>query len=226
MARLKLSIKHIQADKANKLVIISTAVAVAVCIFGFFIMRGLVIRYNHQQTVITKKQKAVDQLKSNLDSTSQVVDAYKVFTGSATNVLGGNADPAATGEKDGDNARLMLDALPSKYDFPALATSLEKILLDNNYQIDAITGTDDEVAQSAVLSQANPEAIEIPFGLSVHSAYPGVEQLISLLEHSIRPFKFDLIELEGTDTDIELTIKAKTYYQPEKALSVTKEVVK
>jgi len=226
MARLKLSIKHIQADKANKLVIVSTAIAVAVCVFGFFIMRGLVLRRNHQAKVITAKETAVKQLKSNLDSTKQIVDAYKVFTGSSINILGGNADPAATGEKDGDNARLILDALPSKYDFPALATSLEKILLDNNYQIDSITGTDDEVAQSAVLSQATPQPVEMPFGFSVRSAYPGVEQLVSLLERSIRPFKFDSIELTGTDVDILLTIKAKTYYQPEKALSVTKKVVK
>jgi hypothetical protein len=226
MARLRISIKHLQINRANKTVIVATSAAVAVVVFGMFIARGLLQRQGHQARVIKEKETAVRQLKTNLEATNQIVNSYRLFTSSAENVLGGSTLPDATGDRDGDNARLVLDALPSKYDFPALATSLEKILTDNHYKIEAINGTDDEINQSTVQAQANPQPVEMPFTIAVSSSYTGVQQLVSLFEGSIRPFKMQSIDLSGDNNTMKLTLKALTYYQPEKTVSITKKAVK
>ena len=222
---VNLSIKHLQADQANKMVIVSIAIAVAICVFSFFMMRGLLLRRSHHQKVINAKETAVKQLKENIEATDQVVVSYKAFTGSLTNVLGGNSDPNATGPKDGDNARLILDALPSKYDFPALVSSIEKIAVDNGYKIESITGTDDEIAQSGVTSQSDPQPVEMPITFTVSAAYEKTAEMLKLLERSIRPFKVTSMEIQGNDSELQLIVKAVTYYQPEKSLSLDKKVV-
>src|SRR5690606_10637885 len=117
------------------------------------------------------------------------------FVETPDNVIGGN--PSGTGDNDGDNAKIVLDALPSKYDFPALATSLEKILKTRNYQINSISGTDDEVAQSSQTTATTP--IEMPFELSATGNINTAKDLLVLLERSIRPIQVDTVDISGSN---------------------------
>ena len=135
---------------------------------------------------------------------------------------GGSTGP---GSKDGDTAKLFLDALQSQYDFPALATSLEKILTAKNYKINSITGTDDEVNQQNT-AQPKPQPVDMPFQISISGNYVSMQDLISTLEKSIRPFQLQSIEFSGNDSDIRALIAAKTFYQPEKSLTITTKVIK
>lgn len=225
--RMQLSTKHIQLNKANQAVILATSLAVAVVVFGFFISRALIQRQQHQARVIAAKEQARDQLINNLEAKDQLVSAYQAFVTTERNLLGGSTDPAATGDRDGDNGRLVLDALPSKYDFPALATSIEKVLGDNGFQLETVEGTDDEANQTAVAAQPNPEPVEIPIGFTVNTSYSGAQTLMGLFERSIRPFRINSIEIAGAqDDDLSLKIDAVTYYQPEKSVSITKETIR
>src|SRR6185436_19057656 len=97
-----------------------------ITVFSLMASRGLLGQRSYQARVINEKGKAVKQLQSNVAATKSLVDSYSNFTSLSSNVLGGN--PRGTGDKDGDNGKIVLDSLPSKYDFPALTTSLEKIL--------------------------------------------------------------------------------------------------
>lgn len=227
MSQRKLSVKHLQIDKANQAVIIATAVGVVVVVFGLFVGRAMLIRQAHQSRVISAKEEAVKQLKENVQAKNQIVASYQKFTSDPTNLIGGSANSEATGERDGDNARLILDALPSKYDFPALAASIEKLFFDNGFAVDSISGTDDEVNQASVQPQNDPQLVEIPIGMQIRDTnFDGTKKIVSLLENSIRPMKIqNLVLVSGEGDVMQINIDMLTYYLPEKALTIsTKEV--
>ncbi len=177
----------------------------------------------YQNDVITAKKQAVTQLKTDINATNNLVVSYKAFVGNPQNILGGN--PAGNGPKDGDNGKIVLDALPSAYDFPALATSLEKLLTSQNVKIQNITGTDDEIAQSGSTS-SNPQPVAMPFQLSVTGDYTAIQGVINSLEQSIRPIQVQTIDVSGNQGSLTLTLSAQTFYQPARNLQITTKVVK
>lgn len=224
MAKLPTSSKHLQIDKANTVMIAAVAISSFIVVFSLVASKALLSQRAYQSRVITKKERARDQLKKNLTASDTLITAYKDFVGTSQNALGGN--PNGTGDKDGDNAKIILDALPSKYDFPALATSLDKLLSQNGIKINSISGSDQELTQLTQKSSNNPASIEMPFTVDVSSDYGGIQNLIGVLEKSIRPIHVDNISFSGSDNNLNVTINAKTYYQPEKDLSINEEVVR
>ena len=86
--------------------------------------------------------------------------SYTAFTGTPDNVIGGN--PNGAGDKDGNNSKIVLDALPSKYDFP-IYYQYKKLLSIKGFTPKSISGTDDEVAQS---QSKESKPVEIPFQLT------------------------------------------------------------
>lgn len=224
MAKLTISTKRLQISKANATMMSIIAVTSFIAIFSLIASRALLSQRSYQSRVIAEKEKAKSQLEDNIKAAESLTTAYQEFISSTENILAGN--PKGVGDKDGDNAKIILDALPSKYDFPALTASLEKILSDKSYKIESITGTDEEVAQNANTSSPQPVAVEIPFQLNVNGSYPAMQNLISVLEHSIRPFQIQSLEFSGNDSLMRMSITAKTFYQPEKNLTTTTKVVK
>ena len=161
---------------------------------------------------------------ANITAANDLQTSYKAFVETPENLLGGN--PNGQGDKDGDNARLILDALPSKYDFPALATSLEKILKSENFSIQSITGTDDEVQQSATTASPNPQPVPMPFEVSFTVSYASMGFLLGTLEKSIRPIQVQRLSLSGQNGSMQATIAGQTFYQPAKSLSITTRTIK
>lgn len=223
MAKDNPSTKRIQINKANTRMVGAIAGASVIVIFSLVASRALMSQRAYQSRVISEKTKAVNQLKDNVKSVQNLATSYSAFVGTSSNVLGGN--PSGTGDKDGDNARIILDALPSKYDFPALATSLEKILTSNSYKVNSITGTDDELQQQNT-SSPSPAPVEIPFQISITGAYASMKDLITTLEKSIRPIQIQTLQLSGSDSNMQVSISAKTFYQPEKNLTITTKEIK
>lgn len=223
--KLELTSKKVQISKAEATVVGVIATAVFVTVFSLVSAKALWAQRGYQAKVIGKKEAAVKQLEENVNSVNDLVTSYKQFVSAGTNIIQGN--PAGKGDKDGDNARLVLDALPSKYDFPAVASSFEKIFEDR--KIDGnVSGTDDEVAQSQATQTGSPTPIEIPLTVTMNGSYNSVKSLISVFEHSIRPFSLQRVTLSGGAQNMAMSIELKTYYQPEKSLklSIKKEVVK
>lgn len=224
MARMQISTKRILIDKTNSRIVIYTSIAAFMVVFTLVASKTLINEAMYQNRVITAKKQAVVQLKTDVQSTSSLVTAYKAFVSTPQNVLGG--DPNGTGPKDGDNAKVVLDALPSKYDFPALATSLEKVLTSQNVQIQSISGTDEEVAQSSDQSSSAPTPVPMPFQVSVTGNYQSIQNLVNAFNSSIRPFQIQTMLISGSENNMTLTLTAQTYYQPEKVFNVSTKVVK
>jgi hypothetical protein len=223
MAKLKISSKHLQINKANSVITLTLAIASFVAVASLVASRAMLQQRSYQAKVIKEKELAAKTLKDNIAAVDTLVNAYKEFVGRPDNIIGGST--AGTGERDGDNAKIVLDALPSKYDFPALTTSLEKILTQGNFKINNISGIDDEVGQGAKQS-STPELIEIPFTFSVSGNYDSLNSLIQTLENSIRPIKIDKLKFSIQSSEIQMDIDAKTFYQSEKTFTITTKEVR
>jgi hypothetical protein len=223
MAKLKLASKRIQVDKANTQIIGMIAGATFLVIFSLVASRALLSQRSYQSRIISEKEKAVAQLKANVGAVGSLVESYNTFVSLPTNAIDGLSQ--GTEDRDGDNARIVLDALPSQYDFPALTSSLEKLLTNANYTIESISGIDDEVNQQKQAETPTPTPIEMPFEISFTSSYGSAKDLIGTLDQSIRPFHINKVVFDGSDASMEVLVTAKTYYQPGKALTIrTKDI--
>lgn len=215
-------------DKANASMVIAIAVAGFVVVFALFACKALWSQRTYQAKVISKKTAAVDQLNKNKETVKKLADSYKVFINTPDNVIGGN--PNGTGDKDGNNAKIVLDALPSKYDFPAFITSVEKLLRAKNFTPKTIAGNDDEIAQSPEVTSGKGKnaPVEIPFKFTAETGnYARTKELLTTLELSIRPIKVNKLTITGGDSgEVSVNIDAVSFYQPAKGLTIKQEVVK
>lgn len=225
MAKKELiSTKRVAISKANSQMIAIVAAASVISIFCLVGAKALWSQNTYTSKVISAKEKAHRQLQANIKATDDLVNQYRGFVAAGTNIIGGTS--TGTGDKDGDNAKIILDALPGSYDFPALTSSLEKIMAEKHINLSNITGIDDEVNQQANSSSPKPAPTPIPFSFTATGAnYQSVQELITTLQLSIRPIQIDKINLSGGASDMTLTVDAHTFYQPEKNLKIRKQVV-
>lgn len=216
--------KRVQIDKANATMVLAVVISSFIFVFSIVAVKALWSQRGYQQRVITKKQKARDQLKKNVDAAQNLETAYKSFVDQNQNIIGG--DHNGTGPKDGDNAKIILDALPSKYDFIAMANSMNSLFSTGGIKVAGISGTDDEVNQAKNASSPTPQPIPMPFTISVQGSYDSVRKMIATIEKSIRPVDVDTLLISGSDDKLTVNITAKTYYQAAKSLKINTEVVK
>lgn len=220
----RISAKKIAIDKANKTVFITVAVASFVVAFSLVASKTLLDQRAYQAKAESAKQETLDILKKNIDESQKLTTAYQEFAGQPTNVIGGNSQ--GEGDRDGDNPRLVLDSLPSKYDFPGLLSSVEKILKDNKFKLDAIEGDDDEVAQKDAASSPSPQAVEMPFSVTVVANGAALSPLLKVFESSIRPMQVKNIVYKYDEDDPKITVDMTSYYQSGKNFNVTEEPLK
>jgi len=218
------SIKRSLIDKSNARMVLIVSLAIFAVIFSLVAAKTLWGQAIYQGKVISAKTDAKKQLQSDIKIANTLHASYSAFVGTTSNIIGGTS--TGVGEKDGDNAKIILDALPSKYDFPALTTNLEALVQDQQVTLSSLTGTDDEVAQSTNVSSSDPQAVEIPFSLTVTGDYAKTQALIGALEHSIRPIAIRTLDITGGQDKLTTNITAVTYYQPAKSLNVRTKVVK
>lgn len=223
MADKKVSVKHVQIDKSQSSMLMVIVISVILSIFGLFATKALISKGVYQRRALHARRQVVSQLKDNYNSAQSLFTQYKVFAGQEPNILGGTID--GNSDKDGDNARIVLDALPSTYDAPALATSLEKIMTGRSITITSISVTDDPTTNSDE-PQAQPKYTPIQFSFAGTGNFTSSKQLLQDFERSIRPFDMNTLEISGSDNELKLTAGMTTYFQPAKSLNLkaTKEV--
>lgn len=211
--KFQFSAKHFLINKANSTILLAAAITAAVVAFSIVASRTLIQQLSYQNSVIALKDDANRKLKANVQAADSVVNSYESFESSQESVIG-------TADK---NSKIILDALPSKYDFPALASSLESLIKDSGGQDGSITGVDNEA--EAEQSSVSPNPIEIPFKINAKGSVTVAKELISRLERSIRPVKINSLEITAMDKTITVAIDAVTYYQPEKLLGIEESLV-
>lgn len=208
------SIKHLQVAKANRTILIAISATAAVVVFSLVATASLIQQVKYQNKVIGLRKAANSQLQKNIQARDGLVTSYEAFDNSTESIIG-NSDK---------NSKIVLDALPSKYDFPALTISLENLITSSGAKVESITGTDNEA--EALQESANPNPVDIPFSISANGSKENVQKLIENLQKSIRPINVSTISLTaGNENNVTVSIDAKTYYQPSRKLEIKRSVV-
>jgi len=225
MAKSEVSSKRVAIDKASAQMVAIIAASAFVTVFCLMASKQVLSQNQYNSRVMSAKQKAYNQLQDNINAFDDLQKSYKAFNSTSTNVIGGLAD--GTGDNDGSNSKIILNALPSTYDFPALTSSLEKMMTDRGLKVSSITGTDDQVNQQGNTESSSPEPVEIPFTFTITGAnYKAVNELFKALQSSIRPFQVDKVDISGGENNMTVTVEAHTYFQPARSIQPTTKVVK
>lgn len=219
-----ISKKRILIDKANARIVAIVSIAAAVVVLGMVSSKVLISQAAYQNRIITKKKQAVSTLKVDTDQVKKLQVSYDDFVNLEKNIIGGNRSGIA--ENDGENSKIILDALPSQYNFPELTTNLEALVETQSAKLTSISGTDDEVVQGSNRLSATPKPVAMPFQFTVTDNYTKVQAVTAALERSIRPIQIQTLDLSGDQNTMVLSVTAQTYYQPAKTLNVGKVVVK
>jgi len=226
--KIKVSSKHLQIDKAQSKIVVAVTAATVVTVFCLMSSKALLGQAAYQRKVISETNKTTQQLLDNKKNADKLVNYYEdVFIGkSSTNIIGGrNTDKDDAVPPDGTNARIVLDALPTTYDFPALVTSLSALLRDANLSSPNISGTDQSTELSSAPS-ATPQVVTVTVNVSGTGNYSQVQKLITDLERSIRPFDITNLSLSGGENNLSLTAIVNTYYQPAKSMDIGKKEIR
>lgn len=210
--------KRQQIEQASRVMFIWVAVASVSVSFFLVVTQFMYQKWSYNNRVFTAKIKADDTIKKNITNAKALQDNV--------NALVGNPDLAAVKNDPNDpNTKIVLDALPSTLDTTALATSLQKAILNRS----GVTIENIDPGASAVLNVstiAQPIPTEHKFTIIISGTYDRIHNAIIDLGKSIRPMKVTSISLSGSDTAMRATIECVTYYQPAKTINVKQQVVK
>lgn len=213
-SKFNISNKYLKIDKANKVVLISVSVTVAIVIFSLVATQALIKQIKYQGIVISKRNAANATLEKNLKAVNSLVASYTAFDSAQESVIG-------TGDK---NSKVILNALPSKYDFPALATTMESFYKSTGVSNDGFSGTDEEA--TAVQSSNSPTPVEIGVPITATGDLTATQKLLDYLGRSIMPIKISTVSISGSDKTLNVSLAGVTYYQPAKEYKVNYEVFK
>ena len=219
---------RLEIDKDQSTMILVIAIAAIVSVFCLVSAKALLSQAAYQRRVVNARHAAASQLEANIQNANTLSNQYtNVFEGtSATNVIGGKNTTAASAQPpDGDNGRIVLDALPTTYDFPALLTSMSKLLANDNIGAPSIGGTDDSSSVSSSPS-SNPQPVSISLSISGSGSYSDVQNLFKDMERSIRPFDITKLTLSGNESTMSFSVEVTTYYQPAKTLNTTAKEIR
>ena len=218
------SVKHDIIDKTNSKTIVTVAVATFILVFSLFAGRALISQSLYHTRVISEKEKSLKQLTENEKAIKELEKSFSSFTSQATNIIGGNA--GGVGPLDGTNDKIILDALPEKYDYPGLSSSFEKILRDGSYDIGSIGGTEDPTAAAAGNTAGVIVPTVIPYAFTVSSDVDGIRRLLETLERSIRPMYVDNLQLQAGENILQTRVSLHTFFAHSKTFELGSKEVK
>jgi len=191
-----------KAKSSQFVVVIVASIVVSASLIGIKILWE---QRSYQAEIISAKTTARNQLEANIEAVEQLKIEF------------------ADLEKSDVTSSLVLDALPSKYDFPALATSIEKISTLSGVGLESFVG--DDLTASVVNSDGQPVPVEIPFTVSITGSYETIQKFIENMQKSIRPFQIKEMKLEASDNGIQANIRMSTYYMPGTSLDIRKQSI-
>jgi hypothetical protein len=230
MKKLELNTKPtaVKLDKAQTSMMITVAAATAISIFCLVGIKTLASQATYQSRVIHARHESIKQVQSNIDNAKNLADHYnQVFEGnSPVNIIGGrNTKDSKAQPPDGDNGSIVLHALPTTYDFPALLTSVSKVLSGHAVTNQSITGTD-----QALNFKNDPVPKPAPVAITLSAAgtltYANAQGLIQDFERSIRPFDITKLSLNGNQATMSISFDVGTYYQQAKTTALSTQEVK
>ena len=218
--------KGLKTSKSKTRLVAIVAIATIITVFCLVSAKTLFSQATYNKRVLDARHEALTQLEANVGAADQLMGQYQIFqTGNNTNIIGGkNSTDPSLAPPNGDNARIVLDALPSKYDFPALISSVAKILDNNGFTNQSVEGKD---LSNTINSDPTPkpELATITLVVTGTGNYKAVGTLVKDFERSIRPFDITKVEVKGSESNMSVSLTMDTYFQPALSLTLsTKEI--
>ena len=211
---------NIKLDKSKTNSVTLLGIAVFVLVFGLFTIKTLFGFYAYQNIVISAQKASLSNIDQDQQVANNVETSYKAFVNQPNNIIGGSS--TGTSSTSGNNAKIILDALPETYDFPALMSSMQALLTTPGITVQSLTGSDTSLTQIV-----SPQPVPIPISFSVQGSYANIQNLFSILNRSVSPIDILSVELSGTDTDLTASITAQTYYyEPSSGIFSSTEIIK
>ncbi len=204
------SVKKNQIEKFTKTIVIFASIGLFIVIFGISSINSLISRYNYQQKTINLQKQALNNLIEDTASVNSLTKSYQKFISPKVNIIGGKSTQPNS-HNGGNNAKIVLDALPSSYDFTQFITTLQNLLTSQGVLINSISGTD---ASSSSSYNTGSGVNVIPFQFSVSAPYPIIQRLITTLKESTTPIDIITANITGSQNDLTLNVTGQTYYQP------------
>ncbi len=216
--KAKLNTK-IKIDKAKANAVTSLAIASFLLIFGLFTSKTLLGFYIYQGRVLSAQRTSINNIVQDQQVANNVQSAYTNFINQPVNIIGGSS--TGNGSTSGNNAKIILDALPQSYDFPAIISSLQALFTMPGITVESLTGTDNSLS---LVQSAQP--VPIPISFSVQGSYTNIQNFLAVINRSVSPIDILTIQLTGTDADLTASITAQTYYyNPSSGIYTSTEVV-
>lgn len=210
---------QIKLDKKRADSVALLALSSFILIFGLFTSKQLLGFYLYQSRVISTQKTSISNIMSDQQVANNVETSYKSFVNQPTNIIGGSS--VGTAANSGNNAKIILDALPESYDFPALISSTQALINLSGVTIESITGTDQSLT---VVQSAQPTAIPLTF--SVLGNYSSIQNFFSVLNRSVSPIDILSINMTGTDASLTVSVTAQMYfYNPQSGLTTSEVIV-
>ncbi len=212
--------KRTQVDKANQLVFAATGATIFIFIFTIFAAKSLLSQGAYQNRVITKQNAALKILNADLDAVTNLSKSYNAFLSEPQNLLGGN--PSGTGNNDGNNSKIILDALPTSYDANAWTlnfTNLNQLLgQGSTFIVLGGSASSPKVAASSSVSttgSATSTPSPVPLSGSFNTSLSNITNTFAILDRSLLPIQVLTMSFTagpgGQGNQIAYT--AQSYYQ-------------
>jgi Tfp pilus assembly protein PilO len=210
---------NIKLDKSKTNSVTLLAIACFILIFGLFAIKSMFGFYAYQSRVISSQKASLANINQDQQVADNVENSYKTFVNQPNNIIGGSS--TGTTSTSGNNAKIILDALPQTYDFPALMASMQSLLTIPGISISGLSGTDTSLSQ---VQSAQP--IAIPLTFSVQGSYSSIQNFFGDLNRSVLPIDVLTVSLTGTDANLTATVTAQTYYySPTSGIFSSTEVI-
>ena len=219
--------KRTQISKANKVMFIWIAAASALVSFAlvtsFFLGQKLIFN----EKVLFEKNKTVSILNANNGAVEEL----------ATNIRALDADEALALAKANENdqaIRVILDALPSDANSPALGASLQIKLLAGipgltleSLQVNPVVGVESLTAGAVEdASATGASGNEITFRFSISGSEDTLRTALKNLERSIRTIDITSLVIESQGDVQLMTVAGRAFYEPAKNVVLYDKVVK
>lgn len=217
--------KRAQIAKANRTMFIWIAVSSAVIGVAIVLIIFLAQNLFYNERLLAEKNKTISVLEAN----NSAIPGLK----SEVRVLDTNEALAAARAKESDQTlQVILDALPSDANSPALGASLQSKLLAGipglvveSLQVDPVVGVESLSDGAVVNASSGAPAYEITFQFAVSGSPEALELVLQNLERSIRLIDVRTLRIETQGSSQLMTINARAFYEPARVLELTDKVV-
>lgn len=222
--------KRQQISNANRTMFVWVAAVSAVV--GIAIV-GSVLLYQKaafNERVLSLKDKTVSTLRENNKVVPDLEDKIRQMN---TN----QALKDVMGPNQTQPIRVVLDALPSEANSPALGSSLQtKFLNDPALRIESLTvdpvvgvesQTSSNVKDASSTASTNANEITFRFAVSVDiNNANALKELLQRLERSIRAVDITSLKIEAQSNRLLLSVEGRAFYEPAKTVQLQEQAVK